>query len=211
MNSYHGHKHGDGELSEASEYIIPKLERILENTEVAENDRIFDLGCGNGAVAAHLQEAGYSVTGVDPSIEGVMEAKNKYPDVDINMGSAYDNLGEEYGQFRVVISLEVVEHVHRPWRYANALHELTDDGGYVMISTPYHGYVKNLLIAMKGAWGRNHYNPLRPGGHIKIWSPDTLSTLLQEVGFDEPSFHRVGRWPFSSIAKSMIAVASKPK
>jgi len=45
------------------------------------------------------------------------------------------------------------------------------------------------------------------GGHIKFFSAQTLRALLEEVGFRQIKFIRVGRIP--SLAKSIIAVVRK--
>ena len=45
-------------------------------------------------------------------------------------------------------------------------------------------------------------------GHIKFWSISNLGGLLNEAGFSNIRFQRVGRIP--ALAKSMIAVAEKP-
>ncbi|TVR67116.1 MAG: methyltransferase [Candidatus Competibacteraceae bacterium] len=44
-------------------------------------------------------------------------------------------------------------------------------------------------------------------GHIKFWSMRTLTALLEEAGFREIRFERVGRVP--PLAKSMIVTARK--
>ena len=62
--------------------------------------RLFDLGCGNGSVAAHMADRGWDVTGVDPSAEGIAQANRAYPDIRLEQGSAYDDLAEKYGRFR---------------------------------------------------------------------------------------------------------------
>jgi hypothetical protein len=54
-----------------------------------------------------------------------------------------------------------------------------------------------------------HFTALWDHGHIKFWSIETLTKLLNEAGFQDVRFHRVGRIP--QLAKSMIAVARKPK
>jgi fructose-1,6-bisphosphatase/inositol monophosphatase family enzyme len=74
------------------------------------------------------------------------------------------------------------------------------------VSTPYHGYWKNLALALAGKLD-NHFTALWDHGHIKFWSIATLRHLLQEAGFQSIAFHRVGRIPL--LAKSMIAVARK--
>jgi 2-polyprenyl-6-hydroxyphenyl methylase/3-demethylubiquinone-9 3-methyltransferase len=77
-----------------------------------------------------------------------------------------------------------------------------------MISTPYHGYWKNLALAITGKMDR-HFTALWDNGHIKFWSMKTLTILLEEAGFPDVRFKRVGRIP--ALAKSMIAIARKPE
>jgi hypothetical protein len=87
------------------------------------------------------------------------------------------------------------------------LYELVGGGGTAIISTPYHGYWKNLALAVSGRMDK-HFTALWDNGHIKFWSVATLRELLQEAGFVNIRFERVGRLP--ALAKSMIAVARKP-
>jgi 2-polyprenyl-3-methyl-5-hydroxy-6-metoxy-1,4-benzoquinol methylase len=123
------------------------------------------------------------------------------------VGSAYDDLAAEFGCFPFVLSLEVVEHVYFPHRWAACLRALTEPGGLAIVSTPYHGYWKNLALSLvPGAWDR-HRHPLRDHGLIKFWSARSLRELLIKSGFQEVSFTRVGRLP--ALAKSIVAVAEK--
>lgn len=107
----------------------------------------------------------------------------------------------------MVVSLEVVEHVYAPRNYARTLFDLLEPGGTAIVSTPYHGYLKNLALALSGKMDA-HFTALWDHGHIKFWSIETLTKLLDEAGFMNIRFHRVGRVP--QLAKSMIAVAQKP-
>lgn len=168
---------------------------------------MFELGCGNGSVANVLAQQGWDVTGVDPSIEGIGQANARYPELNLAAGSAYDDLVSRYGQFSVVTSLEVVEHVYAPRHYAATLFSLVAPGGTAVVSTPYHGYWKNLALAVSGKMDA-HFTALWDHGHIKFWSVATLTELLQEAGFIDIRFRRVGRFP--ALAKSMIAIAKKP-
>lgn len=123
-------------------------------------------------------------------------------------GSAYEPLSERFGTFPAVTSLEVVEHVYAPRAYARTLAELLEPGGTAIVSTPYHGYWKNLALALTGKMDR-HFTALWDHGHIKFWSVRTLSILLTETGLAVNEVHRVGRIP--QLAKSMILVATKPQ
>ena len=70
-----------------------------------------------------------------------------------------------------------------------------------MISTPYHGYLKNLVMAATGKMDA-HFTVLWDGGHIKFWSRKTLTQLLEEFGFEVIGFKGSGRFPY--IWKSMF-------
>ena len=154
-----------------------------------------------------LTELGWDVTGVDPSAEGIAQARAHYPGLKLYEGSAYDDLAARYGRFPVVTSLEVVEHVYAPRQYAATLFDLLEPGGTAIISTPYHGYWKNLVMALSGKLD-NHFTALWDHGHIKFWSIRTLTALLTEAGLVDLRCERVGRVP--ALAKSMIAVARRP-
>lgn len=189
-------------------YILPTLLKELKSIrETNKAVRIFELGCGNGSIANELSQEGYQIVGVDPSLEGISQAKNHFPLLKLEVGSAYDDLASQYGQFPLVTSLEVVEHVYAPRQYIATLFSLVEPGGYAFISTPFHGYWKNLALALLGKTDA-HYTALWDHGHIKFWSIRTLTFLLQEAGFVDISFKRVGRIP--PLAKSMIAIARRP-
>jgi 2-polyprenyl-3-methyl-5-hydroxy-6-metoxy-1,4-benzoquinol methylase len=203
-----GYHYGESsELAHTASYLLPALLTELKQFPWAtEKRRIFEVGCGNGAVANFLTNQGYEVIGIDPSKDGIENANRAYPQLKLEQGSAYDDLAVRYGQFEVVISFEVVEHVFYPRQYAKSITSLLKPGGIALISTPYHAYLKNLLIAITGKWD-HHHSPLWDYGHIKFWSMKTLTALLEEAGLSVERYHRVGRIPI--LAKSMIAVASK--
>lgn len=200
-----GYRFEDAECGCAHDYLLPAISRTLNGLELPSR-RAFDLGCGNGAVANWLSQRGFEVAGVDPSEEGIAAAKRAYPSIDLRLGSAYDPLHQQFGKFPLVVSLEVVEHVYAPRAYARCLSELLLDDGYALISTPYHGYWKNLALAICGQMDR-HYSALWDHGHIKFWSANTITLLLAEVGLEVCQILRVGRIP--QLAKSMLVVAKK--
>lgn len=168
--------------------------------------KIFEIGCGNGVTANMLSQSGYQVVGIDASKTGIEQANKAFPQLELYHGSAYDNLSEVYGQFPIIVSLEVVEHVFDPRQFAKTFYNLLEKDGLGIISTPYHGYFKNLTLAITGKMDA-HFTALWDGGHIKFWSIRTLKQLLLEAGFRDIYFIPVGRVPI--LAKSMIAVFRK--
>lgn len=134
-------------------------------------------------------------------------AKKADPNAPVAQASAYDPLHEQYGVFDAVVSLEVIGHVYYPRKFAKCMADLTKPGGLIAISTPYHGYWKNLMIAVCGHFDQ-HVSPLWDHGIIKLWSVDTLTSLFQEVGLSRQSVKRLGRVP--PLAKTMLLTFRKP-
>ena len=198
--------YSDPGLGYAHAYLLPELRHLM--TRLADPaDPVFEIGTGNGAVANEMFGMGYAVTGIETSTNGVAVAAASYPDVRIEQGSGYDDLAAKYGTFATVYSLEVIEHVYAPRLFLKRCFDLLRPGGWLILSTPYHGYLKNLVLALTGKMD-DHFNVLTDNGHIKFWSPKTLGAVLAETGFTNIEFSRVGRLP--PVASSMFAVAQRP-
>lgn len=190
----------------ANAYLWPPLLRLLRE-HAPPPRRLFELGCGNGATARVLAREGYSITGVDPSRSGIAIARQFASEqLQFAVGSTADDLVATYGTFPLVISLEVIEHCPSAREFMGAFAGLLAPGGVGIISTPYHGYVKNLAVAASGKFD-HHFDPLWEGGHLKFFSIAKLRALFAEFGFEDAEFHRVGRIPM--LAKSVIAVLRK--
>jgi 2-polyprenyl-3-methyl-5-hydroxy-6-metoxy-1,4-benzoquinol methylase len=183
--------------------LLPAVLKILAAEKV---HRIFDLGCGAGTFDQILVDKGFDVIGVDPSESGITLGQQAYPSLKIHLGSAYDDLAKTYGTYPSVLSLEVVEHLYDPHRWAKTAYDLIEDGGVLIVSTPYHGWLKNVAIAASGKFD-SHVHPLNTHGHIKFWSIKTLNALLLQAGFHSAAFTRVGRIP--PLACSILALARK--
>ena len=199
----------DAELNHSHAYLHPIVAGVLANLAIDPNNRrVFELGCGNGSYANQIANMGFEVVGVDTSEQGILHANRNFPKPKLELGSAYDDLAGRYGRFPVAISLEVVEHVYFPRKFCSTIFNLLEEGGVAIVSTPYHGYWKNLALAVSGQLDR-HFTALWDHGHIKFWSMRTLHALLKEAGFVDIVFKRAGRIP--PLAKSMVAIARRPR
>ncbi len=186
-------------------YLWPSVRCLIDSHEIRTR-RAFELGCGNGAAANLLHERGFQVTAVDPSQTNINLAKGAYPQCSFVCAGGYDDLARRFGTFGVVLSLEVLQHCAYPQRIAQTLFDLVEPGGFAIVSVTYHGYLKNLLLAMTGRLDR-HLHALWETGPLKFFSKRTLRTLLEEAGFRRVEFQLVGRVP--PLAKSMVAIAYK--
>jgi 2-polyprenyl-3-methyl-5-hydroxy-6-metoxy-1,4-benzoquinol methylase len=204
LDQEYAYSHGDATYDYS--YLWKGLKAILREHHPAPC-RLFELGCGNGVTANFLVSLGYEVIGVDSSASGIEWARKTYSNVSFDVGSVYDALTAKHGHFPLVVSLETIEHLTQPRAFASTIFDLLEPGGIGIISTPYHGYMKNLALAITGKLD-SHFTALWDGGHIKFFSIRTLSQLLQEGGFEILRFYRVGRIPM--LAKSMFCVFKKP-
>jgi 2-polyprenyl-3-methyl-5-hydroxy-6-metoxy-1,4-benzoquinol methylase len=136
--------------------------------------KILDIGCGNGWLVTVLTELGYDAYGTDASSSG--------------------------------IAIEVIEHLYSPRDYFDFCKRILQKsgGGKLIVSTPYHGYLKNVALSISGHMDK-HFTVLWDGGHIKFWSKKTLSSVLVERGFTDLNFIGCGRLPY--LWKSMIMTA----
>jgi 2-polyprenyl-3-methyl-5-hydroxy-6-metoxy-1,4-benzoquinol methylase len=168
---------------------------------------VFEIGCGNGHGVKKLRAQGFSVTAIEASASGAQIAQAMNPDASIAVARVEDDLAARFGQFDAVFSLEVIEHIYSPRMFARRCFELLKPGGVVALSTPYHGYWKNLAIALLNKHD-THTDPLWEHGHIKFFSRATLAKLFAEQAMPERGFRRVGRIP--ALAKSMVVCFQKP-
>jgi 2-polyprenyl-3-methyl-5-hydroxy-6-metoxy-1,4-benzoquinol methylase len=170
--------------------------------------RILDLGCGNGALCAALSRMGADVVGCDPSSTGIAAAERAHPHVMFRSLSVYDDPARLDGDpFDVVVSTEVIEHLFNPRSLPRFASKVLRTEGHLILSTPYHGYLKNLALSVADRWDR-HFSPLWDGGHIKFWSRATLRQLVTGEGFEFVRFIGTGRIPY--LWKSMVVIFQKP-
>lgn len=175
--------------------------------------RILDLGCGNGSFIANFRQRGWQLHGFDSSESGIEIAKANFDGIhffsaDVTKESPDFFIEQCGGPVDVVLSTEVIEHVYAPRSFARLCYAALKPGGFAIITTPYHGYLKNLALALAGKMDF-HYTALLDGGHIKFWSKKTLRTLLEETGFTSIHFEGSGRVPY--LWMSMAAVATRPQ
>ena len=170
----------------------------------ASNPRcLFDLGSGNGITAAMLSKHGWDIVGVDPSEDGVAIARNRAPQCKFELGSGYEDLAGKFGQFPVVMSFEVIEHCYYVNKFAKTFFDLIEPGGIGILTTPYHGYLKNLALALTNHFD-THWHPEIDGGHIKFFSRKTLQGVLMGAGFSKLEFSNIGRIPPLAMSHFVI-------
>ena len=156
--------------------------------------RILDAGCGNGFFSRKLAALGHEVTAIDISESGVAKLRDSHPNIRGAVRSVYDGVEDltPNGGFDLVLSSEVIEHLYSPQDFLLNTARALRLGGWIILTTPYHGYLKNLAISLINGWDFHHGVQL-DGGHIKFFSQQTLSTMLLNARFSDVTFRNAGR------------------
>jgi 2-polyprenyl-3-methyl-5-hydroxy-6-metoxy-1,4-benzoquinol methylase len=188
-------------------YLYGPVAEFLE--DVPANALVVDLGCGNGSFLSLFRNRGWYLYGSDYSSTGIEIARASYTNIKFSLANAEsmpEELASRAGQFDVVLNTEVIEHVYNPRGLLKTCHSLLKPSGTLVLTTPYHGYFKNLLLAATGKLD-SHFTVLWDHGHIKFWSHKTMREVLTETGFTNIKFSGAGRIPW--LWKSMVVRAQK--
>jgi len=169
MSQYKDYRFDDADKSHIHQYLTEPILRLLGPPS---GKKILDVGCGNGWLAALLIDKGYDVYGTDASQLGIEIANQRYPGRFFVQNLSKDTLPEALAAhaFQVIISTELVEHLYDPKKYVAFCKTVLQNsqGGEFIVSSPYHGYLKNLMLALTGKLD-SHFTAL-----IKLWSRKTL-------------------------------------
>lgn len=203
MADYQDYGFDNADPSHVFNYLQDTLLSMLDKEK---NTCILDLGCGNGYLANYLLSQGFNVYGTDASEKGIAIAGQISPGRFFVQDLSTNTLPAPLQRlaFDTIISTEVIEHLYNPASFIALCKQLLGSRGEIIISTPYHGYLKNLMLSLFNKWD-THADPLWMGGHIKFWSRKTLSRVLTGAGFTVTVFKGCGRVPY--FWKSMIIKA----
>lgn len=144
--------------------------------------RVLDVGCHTGALVGRLHDAGYK------NVEGTDLAKKlegcpfPFTPADLNEPFEQHFSGKS---FDVVVASEVIEHLDNPRHFLQQVHQLLNDRGIVVVTTPnigfFEGRVKFLLKGELWGFGAKNYQSQR---HISPISIEQAPLLLDECGYD---------------------------
>ena len=150
---------------------------------VAAGERVLDLGCGDGAFAAELLQAGCAVTMADVAGEALRRARARAPGAEAVALAEGEPLPFAEDAFDVVWAGEVLEHVADVVGLLAEVRRVLRWGGRLLVTTPWHG---RLVVATDA-----HFDPR--ADHLRFFSARTLRAVLDDAGFAAARVRRAGR------------------
>ncbi|HET7707989.1 MAG TPA: bifunctional 2-polyprenyl-6-hydroxyphenol methylase/3-demethylubiquinol 3-O-methyltransferase UbiG [Sphingomicrobium sp.] len=142
--------------------------------------RALDVGCGAGLLAEPLARLGALVTAIDAAAELIDAARDHAAGQELTID--YRAMAVEHldGQYDLVTSLEVIEHVADPAAFVQALAQRLAPGGLMILSTPNRtAWSRLLTITIAEGVGA-----VPKGTHDfdKFLPPERLRQVLADAG-----------------------------
>jgi 2-polyprenyl-3-methyl-5-hydroxy-6-metoxy-1,4-benzoquinol methylase len=155
--------------------------------------RVLDVGCGEGRFAAEVALAGAEVVAIDVAEEPLRRARARHPDLDVRLVQAEGPWPLADASFDVVWAGETIEHVADTAAWLSEVRRVLRSGGSLLLSTPAHGRLAMLSLALSKRSFDAHFDPRTD--HLRFYSRRTLTRLLGDFGFNDISVHQAGGLP----------------
>ncbi|MFL6730047.1 MAG: bifunctional 2-polyprenyl-6-hydroxyphenol methylase/3-demethylubiquinol 3-O-methyltransferase UbiG [Sphingomicrobium sp.] len=139
-----------------------------------------DVGCGAGLLTEPLARLGATVTAIDATPEVIDVARAHAAAMGLEIDYRVGDVQELEGQFDLITSLEVIEHVADPGAFLKALARRLAPDGLLILSTPNAtGWSKLMMITLAEGLGR-----IPKGTHDfeKFVAPERMKVLLSDAG-----------------------------
>jgi SAM-dependent methyltransferase len=155
--------------------------------------RVLDVGCGEGHFAAELARAGLQVIGVDVAEEPLRRARRKHPHLDLRVVPLDGTWPLADASFDLVWAGETIEHVADTAGWLSQVRRVLRSGGTLLLSTPAHGRLAVLALAVSRRRFDAHFDPR--SDHLRFYSGRTLTRLLEDFGFEDIRVRKAGGLP----------------
>jgi 2-polyprenyl-3-methyl-5-hydroxy-6-metoxy-1,4-benzoquinol methylase len=176
----------------AERSFLARFEHNLEHIEDVVNDgrgKICDIGCGVGYFLRVAQERGWAVAGIDLDKAAVDIARQHGIDV---RWETVEEMSFSDDEFNVVTLFNVIEHVPAPQIVLGEIRRVLKPSGLFVLETPTDDFrLKHPIRLLYRLSGGKITQPIRylyssreTGGHIYRFSRETITKILEKMGFD---------------------------
>ena len=141
---------------------------------------VLEVGCGDASFTKELVKYSPAVTAIDISSAQIEENKSRFSGITFLQHDVALQFPFADNTFSAIWCSEVLEHLFDPAFALREMHRVMKPGGRLLVTVPYHGWFKNVLIAMFKY--DEHFVPSNP--HIRFYTKNTLGKLAAQAGFE---------------------------
>lgn len=162
--------------------------------EYVQRGALLEIGAAEGVFLEEMQKAGFSVCGVEPA-EGLAQKARDDRGIDVRAGFIEDvELPDT--KFDVVCAWHVLEHITEPHGSIRRLRETIADDGHFFLEIP------NISSIKAGHQGTDWFN-LDPRHHVAFYTPDQLSRLMTDCGFELVDSYSVSGFSYQRLGRAL--------
>lgn len=167
--------------------------------------KILDFGCGKGTIFKEILKINShsEIIGVDVSEKALIENKKRFPKNKFYLIEDGGKLPFNNNFFDFIIASDVLEHVYDTDNAFQELARVLKPNGTILISVPYNGWVKNVLVAM--FFFEYIFHPRSP--HIRHYTKRNLTNFLKDVKLKPEKIGYYGR--FYPVSSGMYILSKK--
>ena len=139
----------------------PQMKLIFKKLAIQNNDNVLEIGCGVGDYTQEISKITKKTTATDLSIE---KAKNRLPKLKFLEHDANNNLPFTDNSFDVIISINLIEHLHNPQKFLKEIRRVLKGNGRLAIATANLDFILHDYFFDKT--------------HLYEWTLDEFSSLV---------------------------------
>ncbi len=159
-----------------SELTIQRYNEILDIFEpYRKTGKLLEFGCGEGYFLTEAKKRNWNVTGIEISETLIAKCNEKKLVIYNDLSKLPVN---EVGQFDIIVTIEVIEHLSPPIYFAKKFNALLRQGGGLYMTTP------NFNCLLRYFLGERWNNIIFPE-HLCYYSSSTMKKMLTSCGFKE--------------------------
>ena len=157
-------------------YTVRFKEKTLEFCEVVYNDKVLDVGCGNGSLLYSIcQKGDIEAYGIDISPKMIEECHRRYDGISFKVSSG-EKLDFPDNYLDMITICCALHHLHNPKNFFAEARRVLKQDGILLVSEPWQPFpIKQLMDYV--------LSPLLRAGDNILFSRTRLKRLFADHGF----------------------------